>query len=168
MAIWVCAVLWAAGFPKGVRSWLKHPKNASDALRWLTWALAGAFAGAAWLAWAGAPTGELGGFRTEATGIALAVIVIEEISRARAYLERKQEVIEQMASLSNDFAVDAARVARSEGWLQGGSFQGTILFGAKLQRADLKMAEFQGAYLIAADLQYAKLSLAHFGNAALR
>ena len=171
MIVWICAVLWAAGVPKGLRPWLKQPKNASRALRWLTWVLAGAFAGIAWVAWASDPTSELGGFRTEATGIALAVIVIEEISRARAYLDYKQSIIQQMASRSNDFALDAARIAKDEGWLQNRSFQGADLAYAdlqgadlsyaKLQDADLERAKLQGAELRRTDLQDAKLSRAN-------
>ena len=156
MIVWICAVLWAAGVPKGLRPWLKQPKNASRALRWLTWVLAGAFAGIAWVAWASDPTSELGGFRTEATGIALAVIVIEEISRARAYLDYKQSIIQQMASRSNDFALDAARIAKDEGWLQNRSFQGADLAYADLQGADLSYAKLQGAELIGAKFQGAR------------
>lgn len=178
LAIWVGAVLWEAGFPRGLRPWqgfrlwFKHPENASNALRVLTWVGAIAFAGAAWTSWAIHPASELGGFRTEATGIAITVVVIEEISRWRAYLERNHEIIQQMRSRSHDFAVDAARIAKNEGWLEDGSLQGADLSDARLREvnlrhADLQRAELSGADLREANLQEANLQRAHLFEALL-
>jgi hypothetical protein len=134
--------------------------------------VAAAFAGAAWLAWASDPDdkiggliGELGDFRTEATGIAFAVVFIEEMARWRAYLDRKREIIQQMASLSNDFALDAAHIAENEKWLFDGSLQGADLSRADLRGAHLNWAKLQGARLEGANLRGARLAEADLQEA---
>lgn len=68
--------------------------------------------------------------------------------------ERKN-VLAQIGSYSNDFALDALRRARQEGWLSNGTLRGRTFSKAKLHRAD-----FSGAVLARADFRYADLSQA--------
>lgn len=177
LIVWIGAVLWAAGVPKGLRPWLKHPKNAAKAIRVGIWIVALGLASAAWLSWFDDPLSELGGWRKEFSVIALTILGIEEASRLRARQEYKQSVVQQMASLSNDFALDAARIASNEGWLRDGSLQGVDLWMANLQGADmwdanlrggdLRMANLQGARLLAANLQGVDLRVANLQGANL-
>jgi hemoglobin-like flavoprotein len=106
--------------------------------------------------------------------------------------ERKR-VISQVASLSNEFAFDAVRRCRDEGWLQDGTlarksfvkarlsgadlsdsqlsgvdFGFADLTGADLTYGDFKGANFKGANLTGADLRWSDLSAANFDWADLR
>ncbi len=81
-----------------------------------------------------------------------AVLGIDELNRRRSAQEYKQSVIRQMGSLSNDFALDAARIAKNEGWLEDGSFIGADLMRANLAGAHLADANLKGAVLLGANL----------------
>ena len=76
-------------------------------------------------------------------------------------------VLAQIGSLSNDFALDAVRRARTEGWLTDGSLQRQALKKAKLQYADLSGADLRGADLRFADLRGVSLSHADLRDAVL-
>jgi hypothetical protein len=104
-------------------------------------------------------------FGIELISIGLTVLVIDGLNRRRAEQERKEELISQMGSLSNDFALDAVRQLRKKGWLEDGSLQGAELRGANLQGADLENADLREVNLRYADLRemnlrYAKLHMA--------
>ncbi len=62
-----------------------------------------------------------------------------------------------MASLSNDFALDATRIAEEKRWLFDGS-----LFGSNLGKANLAGAIFWGANLAGVNLRAANLTGAIF------
>lgn len=75
--------------------------------------------------------------------------------------ERKR-VISQVASLSNEFALDAVRRCRDEGWLQDGTLVNKSFIKARLANADFSDAKLAGvdfsfADLTGADLTYAEL-----------
>ncbi len=59
--------------------------------------------------------------------------MIDEIGRARAYLNYKQSIIRQMASRGNDVSLDAAHITADEGWLKDGSLEGADLYWAHLE-----------------------------------
>lgn len=165
LVVWIGAILWQANVPKGLRPWLKKPTNEALALQIAVGTVASLFAVAAWFSddntW-------LGKFQTEATGIAITVVIVEIVTHRRAYLEEKHRVLEQIKSQSNDFAVDAARIAREKGWLRDGSLKGADLKGARLSGAMLRLANFHGTDLRAADLQKADMFLATLSEADLR
>lgn len=89
---------------------------------------------------------------------------------------RRQErtrVLSQISSLSREFALDATRRARDEGWLYDGSLCERGLSRASLQGADLANVRFAGADLTFADLAdtilaYADLREADLTGADLR
>lgn len=91
--------------------------------------------------------------------------------------ERKR-VLSQMGSLSREFALDAARRAREEGWLADGSLagwdlsraalQGAHVSNAVLHGADLSFADLEEATLAYSDLRGADLTGAHLAGADLR
>lgn len=116
-----------------------------------------------------------------------AILGIDELNRRRSAQEYKQGIIRQMASRSNDFALEAARIANGEGWLKDGTFSGANLLGANLaginlveanlknvdlkfanlERADLFLANLRGADLGGANLKWAKPWCANFEGAFL-
>jgi uncharacterized protein YjbI with pentapeptide repeats len=95
----------------------------------------------------------------ELVSIGLTVIVIEGLNRRAAIQERKEELILQMGSPENPFAVEAVRILRQKGWLKDGSLDGADLYKANLQEADLTNANLQEVNLEFANLQGANLRL---------
>jgi hemoglobin-like flavoprotein len=104
----------------------------------------------------------------------LLLLVVNRIIRRN----ERNGVLAQVGSLSNDFALDAVRRARSEGWLTDGALQGrefrkaklqyADLSGADLRDADLRFADLHGASLSHADLRHASLTGANLADADLR
>lgn len=85
----------------------------------------------------------------------------------------RNRVLSQVGSLSREFALDATRRAREEGWLTDGSMRGRTLSRAVLEGADLSKAGFAGVDLSYSDLRdttlaYADLERADLTGADLR
>jgi len=90
----------------------------------------------------------------------------------------RTRVMSQAGSMSNEFALDAIRRCRDEGWLQGGAMASckfakarlstADLSDAKLGGADISFADLTGADLTHADLRGANLKGANLTNADLR
>jgi hypothetical protein len=97
-----------------------------------------------------------------------AVLGIDELNRRRSAQEYKRGIIQQMASLSNDFALDAARIAKDEKWLEDGSFEGADLWRANLAGSYLRGANLAGTILWRAKLVSANLRKAKLVGADLR
>jgi hemoglobin-like flavoprotein len=70
----------------------------------------------------------------------------------------RNRVLSQVGSLSREFALDATRRAREEGWLVDGSMAARSLSRASLRGADLSDARFSGADFTFADLRGATLA----------
>jgi uncharacterized protein YjbI with pentapeptide repeats len=79
----------------------------------------------------------------------------------------RNRVLSQVGSLSREFALDATRRAREEGWLVDGSMARRALSRASLAGADLSDAAFPGADLTFADLHGATLAHADLRGADL-
>lgn len=97
-----------------------------------------------------------------APGLIIDGILLLVLNRVIRSNERKR-VIRQVASLSNEFALDAVRRCREEGWLQGGLLSNMHFAKARLASADLSDAMLDGV-----DLSFADLSGANLTNANLR
>lgn len=92
--------------------------------------------------------------------------------------QERERTLSQVGSLSREFALDAVRRARQEGWLTGGALKGRSLpraalsgadlAGACLGEADLTMSDLSGAVLVYADLSGADLLGADLSGADLR
>ena len=90
----------------------------------------------------------------------------------------RTRVLSQVGSLSREFALDATRRAREEGWLMDGAMAGRSLSRASLEGADLtkavltdtdlSYADLRGATLAYADLRGADLTGADLAGADLR
>ncbi len=96
-----------------------------------------------------------------APGLIIDGILLLTINRVIHSQERKR-VISQVASLSNEFALDAVRRCRNEGWLQNGtmtgmSFEGANLGSADLSDSNLSETDFSFAKLSGVDLTHANL-----------
>ncbi len=93
----------------------------------------------------------------------LLLLVINRVIRSN---ERKG-VINQVGSLSNEFALDAIRRCREEGWLESGIMERAHFAKARLATADLSGAKFAGVDLSFADLSQADLTHADLRGANL-
>jgi hypothetical protein len=94
----------------------------------------------------------------ELIGISIGVMGIDQLYQIRLAEDDRQAVIRQLGSPSHDFAIEAVRIARYEGWLVDGSLEG----------ADLEDANLARAYLVDADLGQANLARAILRSAILR
>jgi len=95
-------------------------------------------------------------------GLIVDGILLFVLNRVIRSNERRR-VIRQVASLSNEFALDAVRRCREEGWLQGG-----LLANMHFAKARLASADLSDAMLAGVDLSFADLSGANLTNANLR
>ena len=85
----------------------------------------------------------------------------------------KRRVINQFGSLSREFALDAVRRCREEGWLHGGAISGkrfeeASLSGANLSDAKLSGVVFRFAQLAKTDFTYTDLRNTNFEGADLQ
>jgi hypothetical protein len=102
--------------------------------------------------------------------LGMLVLVLEQYQTVQ---NRKEELISQMGSPANDFALEAVRQLSVEYWLDDGSLQSANLMGANLQGANLMFANLRGANLLSANLRganiiYAELPEVEFYEADLR
>jgi len=148
---WLIAGMIALGFIPAAQRWLKEPGNS---VRLWLWTGAAALVT---LTLISSDDSFFGKFRYEAISIALTVIVIDELNRHRANREFKEATIRQLASRSNDFALDAARIVVEKGWHNDGSLVGVSLKGANLAGAKLNGSNLEGTSLIGANLSDAIL-----------
>jgi uncharacterized protein YjbI with pentapeptide repeats len=127
-------------------------------------------------AWLVSKDSVLSELRGEITGIAITVVLIDELVRYRGLLERKQEIFEQIESPVRDVAVEAVRVARKYGWLDealrkvnlwGAQLQGVNLVNVNLERLRLPGANLEKALLVNANLNFVDLNGANLQNATI-
>ena len=90
-------------------------------------------------------------------GLVIDAVLLLVINRVIHNHERKR-VISQVGSLSNEFALDAVRRCREEGWLHTGIMAGGTFAKARLATADLSDARLTGVDLSFADLSRADLT----------
>lgn len=105
--------------------------------------------------------------------VAVAVFVLDTVSRRRRDLLEKQRIVREMGSRSNHVALDAARQVVEQNWHRDGSLAGVVFERANLQglamaRAKLGGASFMYARLRDAELMFADLSNARMGSSDLR
>lgn len=91
------------------------------------------------------------------------VLIIDQRAEQRAIRQRKEELIAQMGSRSNAFALEAVRLLRIKKWLMDGSMN-----GANLSRGELENAELQFADLQLVDMTETNLKKTNFMFANLR
>lgn len=159
--IWIGYVAVDLEVPAFLAKWYREPGNSITATIWT-----GSFFAITITYFS--PRGSiLGGLLNDAIVVAITVTVLDELNRRRLALEEKERIIRQMASRSNDFALDAARIIVHQGWHEDGSLRhiglvladlsNAFLFGADLQGSDLTATKLLGACLEAADLSNCKM-----------
>jgi hypothetical protein len=82
--------------------------------------------------------------------------------------QAREDLILQMGSPTNSFAIEAVRALRAQGWLQDGTLEGASLSGADLQYADLSDACLKGVDLSGANLQDTNLTSANLEGATMK
>lgn len=103
----------------------------------------------------------------ELLSIAITVLIIDRLNQRRAVAERKEELILQMGSRDNAFAVEAVRLLKHKGWLEDGSLKHAHLEKANLTGAHLGRADLVRAFLINTNLAGANLGGANLAGAYL-
>ena len=81
--------------------------------------------------------------------------------------EEKDKLINQFASESNDFALDATKRLRKKGWLTDGRLNGIDMTDAHLDKANLSKAMLQNVNLSYASMKASILVEANFSNSNL-
>ena len=99
-------------------------------------------------------------------GFVIDGLLLFAVNRIIRRNERKR-VLAQLGSLSNEFALDAVRLARTEGWLMEGEVRGSDLQRARLANSDLSEADLTEVNLRYADLRAADLTHAQLVGADL-
>jgi hemoglobin-like flavoprotein len=100
-------------------------------------------------------------------GLVIDAVLLLVLNRIIRQHERRR-VISQVGSLSNEFALDAVRRCRDEGWLRDGTMARRRYAKAKLADADLSDAMLAGADFSFADLSNCTLTHADLRHASLR
>lgn len=103
----------------------------------------------------------------EILSISLTVLIIETLNDRRSLEAEKRDLILQMGSPDNSFAVEAVRLLKQRGWLTDGSLCGADLRRANLQGADLRKVNLREAILLHANLQDTNLREANLQGANL-
>lgn len=101
-----------------------------------------------------------------APGLIIDGVLVIVINRV-IYMNERRRTIGQVASLSNEFALDAVRRCRDEGWLESGAMQDGNFDGARLHSADISDARLHGTSFRFADMSGADLTHVDFSNADL-
>lgn len=94
----------------------------------------------------------------EMIGISVTILIIDSLYNFRLEQHEKQHILEQLASHSNEFALEATRIARKRDWIVDGTLRKVDLSKANLADADLSQANLQETNLYGANLQRAWLS----------
>ena len=105
---------------------------------------------------------------SELASIAITVLIIDFLNERQQIKQNKEELILQLASPTNLYAKEAARILKNKKWMKDGTLRGAylsranlsgaFLAGADLQEANLLKADFTGAYLQDVNLQNAKVT----------
>ena len=96
-------------------------------------------------------------FSTELISIALTVLIIEYLNRRRQEQSLKAQLVREMGSGDNGFALRAVAELKAHQWTIDGSLQAIDLSKANLRGAQLQQADLAGATLTGADLSEADL-----------
>jgi hemoglobin-like flavoprotein len=88
------------------------------------------------------------------------LLVLNQVIRRN----ERRRIMNQVASLSNEFALDAVRRCREEGWLQSGLMAGRAYLRARLTNADLSDAKMAGSDFSFADMSNTDCTHADFAG----
>ena len=103
----------------------------------------------------------------EMASIGITVLVIDAYNERRAIAREKADLILQMGSPDNGFALEAVRKLRARSWLKDGSLHNADLQGANLQKANLTGADLSSVSLEGADIRFSILESVRLDGANL-
>jgi len=106
-------------------------------------------------------------FSTELISIALTVLIIDYLNRRRQDQQLKAQLIREMGSGDNGFALRAVAELMARGWASDGSLRGIDLSRANLAGAELAQADLTSVSLARANLAEANLSGSQLSTANL-
>jgi hypothetical protein len=98
---------------------------------------------------------------TELASIALTILIIDRLNERRVDQHHKEELILQMGSPDNSFAIEAVRMLGAQGWLEGKTLKHARLSRANLEGANLQKVNLEDARLPLANLRRVKLNNAN-------
>lgn len=93
----------------------------------------------------------------ELLSIAITVLIIDTLNKKRSEDERKRELILQMGSPSNDFAIEAVRLLDHHNWVKDGSLRKQFFTYANLENVILLAADFSHSTIIESTFKNAEL-----------
>ncbi len=105
---------------------------------------------------------------TNSFGVAVTILLVEDLYRRHSTREKKRQLVLQLGSPDNAFALDAVRKLRALGWVEDGTLQGAVLIRANLANAPLAGANLTGCNLEQAILVGADLRGSQFAGSNMR
>jgi hypothetical protein len=102
---------------------------------------------------------------TELASIAITILIIDRLNERRVDQHRKEQLVLQMGSPDNSFAIEAVRMLNAQGWLEGNALKKAHLSRANLIGANLQKVNLQDARLPLANLSKVKLNNANLSRA---
>jgi hypothetical protein len=103
----------------------------------------------------------------ELVSIAVTVLIVDVLYEQRNTAREKRDLVSQMGSPDNRFALEAVRKLGMHSWLTDGTLRGAQLSGADLREAQLLGADLTKAFLSQATLAGANLSESNLGDVVL-
>jgi len=104
----------------------------------------------------------------ELASIAITVLIVDRLSEWRAERREKEQILSQISSNSNQFALEAIREAQNRGWLYNGTLQGITITRADLSGVNLFQADLAESIFYRANLSKSDMALADFRDAYIR
>jgi len=95
---------------------------------------------------------------TELASIAITILIIDRLNARRADEHRREELILQMGSPDNGFAIEAVRMLTARGWLDGNTLRQAHLSHANLEGANLQKVNLEDSHLPLANLRKVKFN----------
>lgn len=105
---------------------------------------------------------------SELIGIVITVILVDVLAAVRQQHNERDNLVLQVASPINMFAVEAIRILDNKGWHRDGTLWHKNLHNANLANANLREFDFRGSILDRADLSDTDLSATNFRRSGLR
>jgi hypothetical protein len=102
---------------------------------------------------------------TELASIAITVLIIDRLNERRSDEHHKEELVLQMGSPDNSFAIEAVRMLGAQGWLEGKALKKAHLSRANLEGANLQKVNLEDARVPLANLRKVKFSNANLKSA---
>lgn len=105
---------------------------------------------------------------SELIGIVITVILVDVLSAMRQQYSERENLVLQVSSPVNMFAIEAIRILENKGWHRDGTLWRRNLHNANLKDAYLREFDFRDSILDRADLSNTDLAATNFCRSGLR